>query len=248
MNNKVVLVTGSSLGIGKATILKFASNGYNVVINYLHHQKEANKLKEEIIKKFKVKVLTIKCDISSESEIKKMFKLIIKAFGKIDVLVNNAGIALDNDFDLKTKNDFMKTLEVNLVGTFLVSRIIGNEMLKNKFGSIINVASTNGIDSYYEYSLDYDTSKAGIINLTHNLANHYAPYIRVNCICPGWVDTPMNEILDDNYKTNETKKILLNRFAAPEEIANIIYFLASDEASYINDSIIKVDGGKNVNF
>ena len=116
-------------------------------------------------------------------------------------------------------------------------------MFENKNGSIINISSTNGIDSYYEYSLDYDASKAALINLTHNLANHYSPYVRVNCVCPGWINTPMCEELDKEFKEKEEKKILLNRFAEADEIANLVYFLASDEASYINDSIIKIDGG-----
>ena len=140
--------------------------------------------------------------------------------------------------------DFIKTLDTNLVSLFLVSRTFGNLMLENKKGKIINIASTNGIDSYYEYSLDYDTSKAGVINLTHNLANHYSPYINVNCVCPGWIDTPMNKDLDESFKQKEIDKILLRRFASPKEIASLVYFLSTDEASYINDSIIKIDGGR----
>ena len=113
-----------------------------------------------------------------------------------------------------------------------------------KKGKIINISSTNGLDSYYEYSLDYDTSKAGVINLTHNLANHYSPYINVNCVCPGWIDTPMNKDLDESFKQKEIDKILLRRFASPKEIASLVYFLSTDEASYITDSIIKIDGGR----
>ena len=116
-------------------------------------------------------------------------------------------------------------------------------MLENKKGNIVNVSSTNGIDSYYVESLDYDASKSGVISLTHNLANYLAPYIRVNCICPGWINTSMNDCLSDEFKEKEIKKILLNRFAEAEEIANVIYFLTTEEASYINDTIIKIDGG-----
>ena len=104
--------------------------------------------------------------------------------------------------------------------------------------------SNNGIDSYYEYSLDYDASKAALINMTHNLANHYAPYININCVCPGWINTPMNKDMDNEFRKKEEEKILLNRFAHPKEIANLVYFLSTDEASYINDSIIRIDGGK----
>ena len=125
----------------------------------------------------------------------------------------------------------------------LLVAAVALSLLKNKNGNIINISSTNGIDSYYQYSLDYDSSKAGLINLTHNLANHFAPYVRVNCVCPGWVKTPMNKELGEEYIKNEEEKILLNRFAEDTEIANLVYFLSSDEASYINDSIIKIDGG-----
>jgi len=240
---KTVLVTGSSNGIGKETVIKFAKNNYSVVITYNSDSTSALELEKEIKNKYNVDVLVIKCDISSESDIKSMVDSVISRFGKIDVLVNNAGIAIDTTFEDKTKDNFMKTLEVNLVGTFLVSKYVSNYMLKEKKGSIINVSSTNGIDSYYVESLDYDASKSGVISLTHNLANYLAPYIRVNCVCPGWINTKMNECLSLEFKEKETNKIWLNRFAGANEVANLIYFLASDEASYINDSIIKIDGG-----
>ena len=244
MDKKVVLVTGSSIGLGRAIIEKFASNNYNVIINYNNSKQEAEELKSYIENTYHTKAITIKCDITKESEIEEMKQIIIKEFGVLDCLVNNAGIAIDTDFNLKTKEDFIKTLDTNLVSLFLVSRTFGNLMLENKKGKIINIASTNGIDSYYEYSLDYDTSKAGVINLTHNLANHYSPYINVNCVCPGWIDTPMNKDLDESFKQKEIDKILLRRFASPKEISSLVYFLSTDEASYINDSIIKIDGGR----
>lgn len=244
MDKKVVLVTGSSIGLGRAIIEKFARNNYNVIINYNNSKQEAEELKSYIENTYHTKAITIKCDITKESEIEEMKQIIIKEFGILDCLVNNAGIAIDTDFNLKTKEDFIKTLDTNLVSLFLVSRTFGNLMLENKKGKIINIASTNGIDSYYEYSLDYDASKAGVINLTHNLANHYSPYINVNCVCPGWIDTPMNKDLDESFKQKEIDKILLRRFASPKEIASLVYFLSTDEASYINDSIIKIDGGR----
>lgn len=244
MDKKVVLVTGSSIGLGRAIIEKFASNNYNVIINYNNSKQEAEELKSYIENTYHTKAITIKCDITKESEIEEMKQIIIKEFGVLDCLVNNAGIAIDTDFNLKTKENFIKILDTNLVSLFLVSRTFGNLMLENKKGKIINIASSNGIDSYYEYSLDYDASKAGVINLTHNLANHYSPYINVNCVCPGWIDTPMNKDLDESFKQKEIDKILLRRFASPKEIASLVYFLSTDEASYINDSIIKIDGGR----
>jgi len=240
---KTVLVTGSSNGIGKETVKKFAKNNYNVVITYNNDNENALILEREIKENYNVDTLVIKCDISKEEEIKEMIKKTINKFGNIDVLVNNAGIAIDTTFEDKTKDNFMKILEVNLVGTFLVSKYASKYMLENKKGNIINVASTNGIDSYYVESLDYDASKSGVISLTHNLANYLAPYIRVNCVCPGWINTKMNDCLSEEFKKKEIDKILLNRFANPEEVANLIYFLATEEASYINDSIIKIDGG-----
>ena len=244
MKRKTVLVTGSSIGLGSFIIKKFASNNYNVIINYSTNKDEAMKLKDEILNEYNIEVLIIKCDISNENDIENMKDTIINKFGKLDVLINNASISNDSLVSDKTKESFMRILEVNLVGTFLVSRIFGDLMYKNKKGIIINIGSTNGIDTYYEYSLDYDSSKAGVINLTHNLANYYSPYINVNCVCPGWINTPMNKDMDSDFRKNEENKILLNRFAESNEIASLVYFLGTEEASYINDSIIRIDGGK----
>lgn len=241
--NKVVLVTGSSHGIGKATIIEFAKKGCNVIINYNQSKKEALALKKQIESLYPIKVLAIKADISNEEEVINMINKIISTFGRIDILVNNAGIAIDTTFEDKTKENFQKILDVNLIGTFLVSKYASIYMLKQKHGKIINVSSTNGIDTYYPYSLDYDASKAGLISLTHNLSKQLAPYVNVNCVCPGWVNTPMNNDLDSEYIKEEIAKINLRRFARPEEIAKVILFLASEDASYINNAIIRVDGG-----
>ncbi len=239
----VALVTGSSRGIGKSTIIELAKRGCNVVINYNNSIEEANILKEFVECNYEVNALAIKADISNEEEVKNMVDTTIKEFCKIDILVNNASVALDTLFEDKTKENFMKTLEVNLIGTFLVSKYVGNIMLQNKKGTIVNVSSTNGIDTFYPMSLDYDASKAGVISLTHNLALEYAPYIRVNAVAPGWVNTDMNKELDEEFIKLENQKIYLNRFANPEEIAKVIVFLASDDASYINNTVIRVDGG-----
>lgn len=244
MNKKCVLITGASIGLGNEIAKVFASNDYNVIITYLSHKEEALNLKKELEKKHNINVLCIKCDISKEKDIVNLKDEVINKFNKIDVLVNNASISNDTLFEDKTKENFMKILEVNLAGTFLMSKYFGDLMLEYKKGNIINISSTNGIDTYYEYSLDYDASKAGVINLSHNLANHYAPYVRVNTICPGWINTPMNKNMDKDFKKKEEEKILLKRFANPNEIAELIYFISSDKASYINDSVIRIDGGK----
>ena len=244
MNKKVVLITGSSIGLGASIAEKFAKNGYNVVINYLTHEKEALNLQKNLEEKYNIHCICIEADISEDEDVEYMAKTVISKFGHIDVLVNNAGISKDSVFEDKNKEDFMRIMEVNVYGTFLVSKVFGKLMQDNQSGTIINIGSTNGIDTYYEYGLDYDASKAAVINLTHNLANHFAPFIRVNCVCPGWINTPMNKEMDEEFKKKEEEKILLNRFAEPEEIANTVYFLSTEEASFINDSIIRVDGGK----
>lgn len=241
--NKVVLITGGSSGIGKETVYKFAKNGYDVIFTYNKSKETSKTIEKDIKSSYNVNIYSIKCDISMENDVKSLANFVKDKTNKIDVLVNNAGIAIDNLFEEKTVEEFKKVIDTNLIGTFSVIKYLGN--LINDGGSIINISSTNAIDSYYIESIDYDASKIGIISLTHNLAKYYAPRIRVNCICPGWVDTLMNKDLSKEQKDSENKKILLNRFAKPSEIANVIYFIASDEGSYINDAIIKVDGGRN---
>lgn len=241
--NKVALVTGSSRGIGKAIVSNFAKEGYNVVINYIIEKNEALKLKEELEKKYKVKAFCYKADVSNENAVKNMVRDIINEFGKIDVLVNNAGIAIDKKFEDRTVEDWKETLNVNLIGPFIVSKYVGNEMIKNKKGKTINISSTNGINSFFSTSIDYDASKAGLINLTHNLAIQFALYINVNCVAPGWVNTDMNKKLPEELIEEETNKIYKKRFAEPIEIAKVVTFLASDDADYINDEVIKIDGG-----
>ena len=244
MSNTVCLVTGSSRGIGKEIIKEFAKAGCDVVINYYHHEKEAQELKEEIEKEYQVSSLCIKCDVSKEEEVEQMTNTILENYGTIDILVNNAGVCKDTDIFDKSVKDFRRILDVNIIGTYLCSKYIGKIMKEKKRGKIINISSTNALDSYYPASCDYDASKAGVISLTHNFANELAPFVNVNCICPGWVKTDMNKNLSIEQIREEKKKILLDRFASPEEIAKIVKFIASKEASYINDAIIKVDGGR----
>lgn len=243
MNRRVVLVTGSSKGIGASTILRFASNNYDVVINYNSDLEGAIALKTLILQKYDVKCLTIQCDVSNELSVKSMIDTIITEFGHLDVVVNNAGIAIDTTFDDKSVDNFRKILDTNLIGTFLVSKYAAKYMLEANYGKIINVSSTNGIDTFYPMSIDYDASKAGVISLTHNLALQFSPVINVNCVAPGWVNTDMNKELDNTFIEEENKKIFLQRFAEPDEIASVIYFLASEDAKYINGEVIRVDGG-----
>ena len=241
---KVVLITGSSKGIGKATAIEFAKiGGYKGVINYLTDKENAEKLSNYLKEKYKIETLVIKTDISNEEQVKNMIQEVINKFGRIDVLVNNAGIAIDKEFEDRTVEDWKRTLEVNTIGTFLVSKYASENMLKNKSGKIINVSSTNGINTFFPSSIDYDASKAAIINLTYNLAIQFSPYINVNAVAPGWVNTEMNKELPKELIKEETEKIYKKRFADPEEIAKVICFLASEDAEYINSTVIKVDGG-----
>ena len=240
----VVLITGASKGIGAEVAIKFAENKYDVVINYYSDDDSASKVKMKV-EELGSRCLLKKCDVANEEEVKNMVSDIINKFGNIDVLINNAGIANDTLPFEKNIDDFKRVLDVNLIGTYLVTKYVSEHMDK---GSIINVASTNALNQYYPYSLDYDASKAGVISLTHNLATTLSPNIRVNAVCPGWVNTDMNKELDENYVKEECKNIMLGRFASPCEIANVIYFLSSCDASYINNSIIRVDGGTNGSY
>ena len=236
---KNVLVTGSSRGIGKSIAIEFAKNGYDVIINYNLNEIEAKKALEEV-SKYNDNSIIAKCDISNEDEVKEMSRIINEKYGKLDSLINNAAVANDSIFLDKSKEDFMNVYETNLIGPFLCTKYLSS--LMNDNSSIVNISSTNGIDTYYPYSADYDASKAALISLSNNIAVELAP-IRVNTVCPGWVNTDMNKELDLDYVKSEEEKILLKRFAEPEEIAKTVLFLCSDNASYINKSIIRVDGG-----
>ena len=231
---KIILITGGTSGLGYATVKKLEN--CKIILTYNNNALKAESMKSENIDVFK-------CDMTSENDIKNLYNYAVEKYGYIDVLINNAAIAIDTLYEDKTKENFIKTLDTNLIGPFLLSRYFGDLMYQRKSGKIINISSTNGIDTNYPMSLDYDASKAGLISLTRNLALQYAPYVLVNAIAPGWINTEMNKNLDNDFIDNETKKILLNRFAEPEEIANVIKFLVSDDASYINNTVIRVDGG-----
>lgn len=234
-----IVITGGTRGIGKAIALALAKAKHNLVLTYVNDDKNALQTKEELEKY--TNVLILKSDVSKEEEVIKLLDNTISKFGSIDVLINNAGIAIDTILEDKTVDNFKRILDINLIGPFLTSKYIGEYMFKNKKGKIINISSTNGIDTYYKESLDYDASKAGLNSITHNFANIYAPYVIVNAIACGWVDTDMNKDMDNDFKNKQLNKILLNRFANPEEIANVVNYLIND--TYINSTIIRVDGG-----
>lgn len=238
------VITGGARGLGKVISTYFASEGKNLLIIYNTSKESALSLKKELEDKYKVSIYTFKCDISSDNDILELSEFINKNKLNVVSLINNAAVCIDSLFDEKNKENFMNTLEVNIYGTFNISKALGNIMYKNKGGSIVNISSTNGIDKYFPMSIDYDASKAAINSLTHNLATEYAPFIRVNAVAPGWVKTE-NEMkdLDEDYIESEEEKIFLRRFAEPIEIAKVIYFLTDDDSSYINNQVIKVNGG-----
>ena len=241
---KTVLVTGSAKGIGAAIIKEFGNKGYNCVINYNTSKDEAFKLQKELLKN-NVECLVIKADVSKEDEVDAMFKEIENKFGGVDVLVNNAAIDLSDLYLNQNVDDFKKTIDVNLIGAYITSKRAYKYMRDINFGRIINIASTNGINTYYPVSLAYDASKAALISLTHNLAIQFAPFATVNAVAPGFIGTK-NELegYDEEFLKQEVDKILLKRYGNAEEVAKVIYFLASDDASYINNTVIRIDGGQ----
>lgn len=242
---KVSLVTGGAKGIGAAIVRELAENKVDLVINYLTSEKEALALANEIKEKYSVNVLTYKCDISDEKQVDEMVKTIEKEFGGVDILINNAAIDLSNMWHEKKSEDFKRTLDVNVVGAYNVARRVYKHMLNKKWGRIVNISSTNGINTYYPMCLEYDASKAALISLTHNLSIEFAPYVTVNAIAPGFIGTESElEGYDEEFLKSEQEKILVGRYGKPEEVAKLVGFLVSDDAGYINNSVIRIDGGQ----
>ena len=231
---KFACITGASSGIGKETAIKLAIQGYTLFLTYHTNLKSILKVKE-ICEAKGSKVYIQELDLASKESILKLQNQIAK-IGKIDALISD-----DDALMTKSYESFKKVVDVNLVGTFFLDQQL--VPLMNEGGVIVNVASTNGIDTLEEWSSDYDASKAAIISFTKNLAKAVAPNIRALAIAPGWVETNMNANLEPNYRKEKEASSLLKRFAKPSEIANVIAFLISDEASYINGTLIRVDGG-----
>ena len=240
--DKIVLITGSSRGIGRATAIAFAQEGAKVVVNYVKNKEAGEKTVAEI-KNLGTDAIAIQADVASEDDVKRMVKEAIQKFGAIDVLVNNAGIVWDIPIFTKTVEQWERTLRVNLIGAFLCAKYVVSHMKDRVGASILNISSTNGIDSLSPESTDYDASKAGMISMTKNLAQSLAPNIRVNSIAPGWVDTEINKDLPKDVVESETQKIALGRWGRPEEIAKAALFLCSEDASFITGSVLVVDGG-----
>lgn len=243
--NQIVLITGAAKGIGKAIAIELAKNHYDIVINYRSSKEEAQKLKANIQSTYNVRCMIVQADVSKEEEVDQMFSKVEKEWDSVDVLINNAAIDLSNLFHLKTADEFRQTMNVNVIGAFNCAKRSASNMLKKEYGRIINIASTNGINTYYPMCIDYDASKAALISMTHNLAFEYGPYIHVNAIAPGFIGTESElDGYDEEFLKSEEEKILLKRYGKPEEVAYLVKFLISKEADYINNTILRIDGGQ----
>ena len=239
---KVVFVTGASRGIGKEVALKYAENGYNVVINYASDKTDVESLKKEFEEK-NVETIIEKADVTNSNQIEELVKKAIEKFGKIDVLVNNAGITKDNLLMRMSEEEFDKVIEVNLKGTYIVTKAVTKYMMKKRNGSIINLSSVVGVAGNAGQT-NYSASKAGIIGFTKSVAKELASRnIRANAVAPGFIETDMTAVLPDTVKENIHNQIPLKRMGTAKEVANLIYFLGSEESSYITGQVINIDGG-----
>lgn len=240
--DKVAMITGATRGIGKQIALTLANEGYNIVLNYRTENDELKQLKNEIESK-KVKCLTVQGDVTNFEDCKQMIESAIKEFGKIDVLVNNAGITKDMLLARMKEEDFKQVIDVNLVGTFNMTKNVISYMMKARNGRIINISSVVGIAGNAGQT-NYSASKAGIIGFTKSLAKEVASRnILVNAVAPGFIETNMTDVLKQEVKDEIAKNIPLKRMGTPQDIANVVKFLASEDSSYITGQVISVDGG-----
>lgn len=239
---KVAIVTGASRGIGAKIAKALANDGYTVVINYAGNEAKAN----EVLSEINNNGMTYKCNISSYQECEAMVNAVVEKYGRIDVLVNNAGITKDNLVLRMTAEDFSDVINTNLTGTFNMCKLASKIMMKQKSGKIINMSSVVGLHGNAG-QVNYSASKGGVISLTKSLAKELASRnILVNAIAPGFIETDMTGVLSDNVKEAILNSIPLHKMGQTEDIANLVSFLASDKANYITGQIISVDGGMNI--
>ena len=242
---KTVLITGASGGIGSAIALELAREGCDIAVHYFSNREKAEALAEEIRREYKVNAFAVRADVSKEDEVEAMVKAVEEHVGPVDILINNAGIDMPNLFSLKTADEFRRVLDVNTVGAYNCARAVYPSMKERGYGRIINIASTNGINTYYPMCFDYDASKAALISLTHNLAVQFSPIVNVNAVAPGFIGTEKElEGYDEEFLKEEEEKILVKRYGKPEEVAHLIRFLVSSEADFINNTVIRIDGGQ----
>lgn len=240
--NRVALITGGNRGIGKQIAINLAKSGYDIAIAYRTESEDLENVVKEI-EENNVKCLAVKGDVSKYEDCENFVNEVIKEFGKIDVLVNNAGITKDTLLMRMKKEDFESVIDVNLVGTFNVTKNVISHMMKARSGRIINISSVVGVSGNAGQT-NYAASKAGIIGFTKSLAKEVASRnILVNAVAPGFIVTSMTDILKDEIKDEIAKNIPLKRMGTTEDVANVVKFLASDESSYITGQVINVDGG-----
>lgn len=238
----VAVITGGTRGIGKQIALELAQNGYDIATNY---RTENDDLKDLInqVEELGVKINTYKCDVSNFENTEEFIKNVISDFGKIDVLINNAGITKDGLLMRMKKEDFEDVIDVNLVGTFNITRNVIPYMIKAKGGRIVNISSVVGVSGNAGQT-NYSASKAGIIGFTKSLAKEVASRnITVNAVAPGFIQTKMTDVLKDEVKDEILKQIPLKRFGTTEDVAKTVKFLVSEDSSYITGQVINIDGG-----
>ena len=240
--DKVVLITGGSRGIGRATAIEFAKQHANIVIIYKNNDKAANEVEKEIISGGGY-CLKIKADIANPEEQKKLINAVIKKLGRIDILINNAGIVYDREFEDIKYEESLEIVKTNMLAPLFLSKLVAPIMVKNGYGKIINVSSTSGMYDFNPGTADYAMSKIALQSLTKDLSMKYAPIINVNAVAPGWVNTDMNADLPKDFVESETAKYHMGRWAEPKEIADAIVYLASDKATYVTGQVIVLDGG-----
>ncbi|MDW7662096.1 MAG: 3-oxoacyl-[acyl-carrier-protein] reductase [Bacillota bacterium] len=236
---KVAIVTGAGRGIGRSIAEVLANEGYNLVLNYRSNKDEL----EQFVQTLKTKVLLVQGDVSDYADAERIIQITKETFGQIDLLVNNAGITRDNLLIKMTEEEFDSVSNTNLKGTFNCTKHIARIMMKQRFGRIVNIASVVGITGNIGQA-NYAASKAGVIGFTKSVARELAPRgITVNAIAPGFIKTKMTDAISDEAKSAALSKIPLGTFGTPEDVANVVAFLASDKAAYITGQVIKVDGG-----
>lgn len=242
-NGKVVLITGSARGIGKEIAYEMAKAGYDISVNYRTMNDELEKFKTDVENEFEIKCALVQGDVANFEDAEKMVKETVEKLGKIDILVNNAGITKDGLLMRMSKEDFEKVIDINLVGTFNVTRNVIPLMVKQKSGRVINISSVVGLIGNAGQT-NYSASKAGIIGFTKSLAREVASRnILVNAVAPGFIATDMTSVLNDTQKEAINAQIPLKRMGEAKDVANLVKFLSSEESSYITGQVINVDGG-----